>query len=112
MSRLKKVSSLIREEFSSLVRQDVELPSGSLVTVSEVVTSPDLMEAKVFLSIVPKNKEEEILELIKKEIYFLQGELNHKLRMKRTPKLSLYIDHREQRAARIEQLIKQEHADE
>ncbi len=50
--RQKKISAILQEDLSEIIRQDFQ-PTGSLVTVSEVQTTPDLSIAKIYISVFP-----------------------------------------------------------
>ena len=51
--RQKKVNELIRRELSKIIVREFEAPENSLVTITDVDTSPDLLSAKVSVSIFP-----------------------------------------------------------
>lgn len=103
--RIEQVNDLIREELGKIIDRDVELPERSLVTVTRVVTSPDLHYADVFLSITPHAKEKEALTVFEQEVGALQHQLNRKLRMRPVPRIKFLIDIEQKRADRIEQLL-------
>lgn len=109
MTRLPKVNSLLQKEVAEIVRTHVEFENEVLVTISEVETSSNVSNAKVFVSVVPKSQEKEVLLQLKEDIYHIQKELNKKLSSMRVPKIRFVIDHREEHAAHIEELIDQEH---
>lgn len=109
MSRLDKINSVIKTHTAEIMHRQVELPLGVFVTISDVDTSSNLGNANLWISVVPKTSEEEVLELLKKEIYHIQKGLNGRLTMRHVPKIRFVIDHREERAASIEKIIEQEH---
>ncbi|MBU1118324.1 30S ribosome-binding factor RbfA [Patescibacteria group bacterium] len=111
MSRSDKVNSLIKRELAALIPQEIELPKGCIVTVSEVEASLDVRHARAYISVMPKDKEEDVMELLGTHIYDIQQNLNKKLVMRHVPKIRFMIDHREEHAARIEEIISSEYQD-
>lgn len=105
MQRLDQVNEHIRTEFSAILPREIELPDDSLVTVTHVETSRDLKHAKLFISILPQDREEEIFSYLVKQLPHLQQELVPKLTMKFSPKLSLAIDEQAKHASHIDALL-------
>jgi len=103
--RIKKVNELIRQELSDIIRQEIEMPEGCLVTVKKAETSADLEEVKVGISVLPTEDRDKALNLLKKNIYQLQQVLNDKLVLRVVPKLNFYIDKSEEKAQRINDLL-------
>lgn len=75
MSRVDQINSLLRQELALSLNRQLDLP-GALVTVTEVRCSPDLHEAKVFVSVLPERLAGTALEKLR----HLSGELAHDLR--------------------------------
>ena len=92
--RIEQVNQLIKEELSQIILREVELPSGILLTLTQVETSVDLRQAKVFISVIPENKREKVLEEVKRNIYDLQQKLNKRLNMRPVPKIR-FIEEKE-----------------
>lgn len=109
MDRILRVNSLVQKELSLIIQREVELFENALLTISEVDTSPDLKYADVFVSIIPKNREKEVIAELNEHIYDIQKELNKRLVMRAVPKIRFKVDAREERAARIEKIIEDEH---
>lgn len=102
--RQEKVNSLLQKEISGyLAREGVEGVSG-LLTITGVDVSPDLEHAKVYYSVVGQS-EDQVLPLLKGEIYELQGLLNRTLRMRKVPRIAFFADRSGEYAQHISQLI-------
>ena len=54
--RPQKVADLIQRELSDLIRREVRDPRVGMVTLTSVDVSPDLSHAKVFFTILEKDK--------------------------------------------------------
>lgn len=104
--RLEKVNSLIKRLFGEILQREADLPIDVLVTVSAVETVPNLRSATVWLYILPLERGEEILGMLKEEMYDLQGALNRALSMRPLPRITLKLDHGAEYAQRIEDRLK------
>lgn len=105
--RAERVSSLIQQEISKLLREQVNDPRlTSLISVTRVVTSPDMRHAKVFVSTLgDATNKTEILQGFAAASGFLRRQLAHRLRLKHMPELSFYLDDSIERGAAVLELI-------
>ena len=109
-TRLERVSQLIRDEISSILRRDIHDPLIGFVTITDVRVSPDLRHARVFFSVL--GSDEQVRDSIKgllrarKHINALLGD---RLALRYIPKLQFQYDETAARAQRMEQLLKSEH---
>jgi len=107
--RIERVNQLIRQEISELLQREIKDPRLSqFIAVTEVVTSPDLRHAKVFISFIsnPQQKKE-ALDALSGASNFLRKEMAKKLRLRRIPELSFHWDDSIERGAQIMKLIDQ-----
>ena len=105
--RIERVNELIREEISELIRREVKDPRlDSFISVTEVVTSPDLRHARVFVSIMGTDEEKQQVEkgLIAAK-GFLRRELGERLTLRYIPELTFQLDDSIERGSRLLQLI-------
>lgn len=107
--RRERVGELIREEISDLIRREVKDPRLSgLISVTEVVTSPDLRHAKVFFSIMGTEEEKRQVEKgLAAASGFLRKGLGERLSLRYTPELSFHRDESIERGSRLLELIKE-----
>ena len=68
--------------------------NGAMVTVSEVRVSPDLSVAKVFVSIFPSAKADEVMKIIQDSVKQLRGELGRLVgkQLRIVPELIFMLD--------------------
>lgn len=106
-TRQAKISRLLQKELSEIFRQQTAKTHGTIVSVSIVRVSPDLGVAKVYLSIFPGEKSQEVLESIKKSAKTIRYELAQKIRfqLRKTPELTFFIDDSLDYAANIDRLL-------
>ena len=103
--RIEQVNQLIKEELSQIILREIELPSGILLTLTRVETSVDLRQAKVFISVIPENKREKVLEEVNRNIYDLQQKLNKRLNMRPVPKIRFIEEKETVEAGKIEEIL-------
>lgn len=107
--RRKQVEHLIRAELSELLRCQVKDPRlNGFITVTGVSASPDLKQAKVFISTMGDEVEkEEVLQGLNCASRFLRRELGKRVSLRHIPELSFEKDDSIERAIRLSQLMKQ-----
>ncbi len=103
--RLERINSLIQQELSKIIIREVEVPDNSLITITEVETTADLKQAKVWISIFPFQEAKRILRLLNKKINHIQSLLNRKLVMRPLPKIKFVLDISQDRVEKIEKLL-------
>jgi ribosome-binding factor A len=54
---------------------------------------------------MPEQKEKRILEMLEKNVYFLQQKINERLRMRPIPKISFRGEEKTKEAGRIEKIL-------
>lgn len=103
--RTDKLNSLIQQQLSQIINQEVEFPEGTLISLTRIKTSPDNKNAKIFISVIPANKQGKALEILRKNAKKLHQELQNELKTKFTPNLSFHIDENEIFASQIDKLL-------
>lgn len=83
---------------------------GILVSVSVVRISPDMSVARVYLSIFPSERSEEIVKNINDNARTVRYELGERVRhqLRIIPELRFFVDDSLDYAAHIDELLKQE----
>lgn len=107
-TRQQKVDRLLQKELGEMFQRQTQGMHGILVSVSNVRVSPDLGVARVYLSIFPSAKADEMLENIKantKAIRFDLGQrVRHQLRI--IPELTFFKDDTLDYIEHIDELLK------
>ena len=109
-TRQAKISRLLQKELSEIFRVQTARLGGVIVTVSSVKVSPDLSVAKVYLSVFPSSRSQDILENIKESARTVRYELAGKVRfqLRRCPELAVYLDDSIDYLERIDQLLEKD----
>lgn len=106
-NRILKVNEVIKEELSNLLLKEVDFAPDILVTITRADTSKDLGQTKIYLSVLPTEKSNQVLKKLEKEVFNLQKILNKRLDMRPVPKIRFEIDQSIKHAERIEELLKE-----
>ena len=93
-TRQAKISRLLQKELSEIFRQQTAKTHGVLISVSAVRVSTDLSTARVYLSVFPSDKGQELLDSINKSAKTVRYDLAQKVRyqLRKTPELSFFLD--------------------
>ena len=102
--RIKRVNKLLKEEIGNIILKEVSLPE-CLVTITQADASPNLQQAKIYISVMPEEKQEEVFEVLNNSIYNIQQELNKRLNMRPVPKIMFRKEEKTKQAARVEELL-------
>jgi ribosome-binding factor A len=107
--RIERVNTLIRREISELIQHELRDPRiDEFITVTEVDTSPDLKTAKIYVSSMSGQQEEQkILGALKSAAGFLRTALANKIRLRYTPELHFAWDNSIEHGDRILRLLDQ-----
>ncbi|NLT93577.1 MAG: 30S ribosome-binding factor RbfA [Actinobacteria bacterium] len=110
--RLLKVNEGIRKVLSATIAEEgLKDPRVGFVTVTGVETTPDLRQARVYVSVLGDERQREVtLQALEASRGYLQAQINATLRMKRTPQLQFLYDDTLDHALRIQSALKREAA--
>ncbi len=104
-NRVEKVNSLLRDEISKIILRDFAFSPDILVTLTRVECFSNLIEAKVFVSVYPEEKADQILNTLKKSVYDVQYKINRTLRQRPVPKIIFVKDEVISHAGKIEEIL-------
>jgi ribosome-binding factor A len=107
--RIDKVEQLIKEEISSIFLHKMQEPKLGFITITKVKVSPDLKMAKIYLSVLEKEKRALVLDRIDNKTKFIRSELAHRIRLKFVPEIKFFIDDTLDFVEKIEGLIDKIH---
>ena len=105
--RIQRVNEVIRDEIAELLRRETEDPElQTLISITEVDTSPDLRAAKVYVSTLGDDEEMvRVLRRMRHASRFFRRELARRLNLRHTPELDFQLDPSIARGARILKLL-------
>ena len=105
--RMGRVNDLLREELGLLLLHELKDPRvAALTTVTHVDTSPDLEHARVHVSIMGTQDEQDAaMKGLKSAEGFLRRSLAGRVKMRRVPSLTFVLDTSMERGAEMLELI-------
>ena len=102
---MRRVNESVRQVLSESL-PELKDPRIGFVTVTGVETSPDLRQARVYVSVLGNERERaETLEGLAAAHGVLQSQISRKIRLKRTPQLTFEYDPSVERGVRMTRLI-------
>lgn len=112
-TRQAKIARLLQKELSEIFRAQTSKTHGVLISVSAVRVSPDLSIAKVYLSVFPSDKSQEMLDNINRSAKTIRYELAQRVRyqLRKTPELSFFLDDSLDYLENIDTLLAKDHAE-
>lgn len=110
--RTEKVAEEIKHRITDVLSKDIAELQLGLVTVTKVIVSSDLKNAKIFVSFLGnKTPVEKCLDKINYRKKQIRMHLGARIHLKVTPELQFYHDDTMEYADHIEKLIKEIHKD-
>ena len=106
--RTERVNALLRQEISWVITRHLKDPRlSSMVSIMEVDCSPDLKQARVFVSVLgDKSTRDSTLKGLKSAAGFIHRMVNKQLNLKSIPKLEFHLDQTIERGTEMSDRIK------
>ncbi len=102
MSRVERFSGMMREEISRIVREEVADPRIGFISVTQVDLSPDLRNARVYISVFGNEKQKkEAMAGLNSAAGFIRGKLAHMLETRVIPEIHFIQDDSIERGSRV-----------
>jgi ribosome-binding factor A len=108
--RQKQVSALLLEEINKIFQKlGLNMIQGGMVSISSVKITPDLFEARIYLSFYQIPKPQEALKLIEDRAWEIKRNLVSSIRnqLRSMPQLTYYIDDSLEYVDKMETLFKE-----
>jgi ribosome-binding factor A len=107
-NRIGRINEEIQRELAAQLRglKDPRVSGVGMVSITRVNTTPDLRYAQVFVSVLDKEQEKDVLKGLKSAAGFLRRELGGALRLRYTPELQFVADDSIAHGAHILELLR------
>lgn len=108
--RQKQVAGVIQQEINDIFRHlGLNMMDGGMVSVSDVKITPDLLEARIYLSLFKIKDEAAAMQKIERRAWEIKKELSDKIKhqMRRIPVLRYFQDDTLDHVFKMEALFKQ-----
>ena len=103
--RPQKLGDQIQRELSDLLARQLRDPRVGMVTLTSVDVSPDFSHAKVFFTLLEKEKLEDTVHGLRRAAGFLRSQLAKRIKLYTTPELRFEYDESVERGDRLSRLI-------
>ena len=103
--RPRQVADQIRAVLASLIQTELRDPRVGFVTLTGVHVSPDLRNARIYVSVLDEAHEEAAMLGLHRAAGFLRKGLAAQLRLKIVPRLTFLPDSSLRTGARIEKIL-------
>ena len=113
--RQKQVAGLLRQEMSEIfTRLGLNVLDGSMVTISAVKITPDLLEARVYLSLFQAADSQVLLKKITDRSWEIKKELSSRVgkQLRRMPEIRYFADDTLDHVFKMEEIFKKIRDDE
>lgn len=107
--RQKQVAGVIHEEMSVIFQKlGLAMIDGGLVSISSVKVTPDLLEARIYLSVFQAKDNEAVLKRVEEKAYEIKRELAAKVKhqLRRIPEIKYFLDDTLDQVFKMEELFK------
>jgi len=108
--RQKQVAAVLSEELNDIFRRlNLNMIDGGMVSISSVKVTPDLLEARIYLSMYKVQDEKAALKKIESQSWEIKKELTARVKnqLRRMPVLKFYLDDTLDHVFKMEELFKQ-----
>jgi len=113
--RQKQIGGLIQEEINFIFqRLGLNMIDGGMVSISSVKVTPDLLEARIYLSVFNAPDNKAVLKKIESKAWEIKKELAARVKhqLRRIPELKFFPDDTLDHVFKMEELFKQIKKDE
>ncbi len=102
-----QLASYIRREVQTMLSAGLSDPRvQGMISITEVVLTPDLLEARIKVSVMPADRERLTLSGLRSAAGHLRLRILHEGRLGRIPQLCFEIDDRLKKGAALDELIR------
>ncbi len=107
-NRMDRVNEELKREIGKIIDKDLKNPNiTGLISVTKVKTSPDLKNAKVYISILNSKSKKNTLQGVKNASGFIRTELAKRVVLRYIPELVFELDETMEYGSRIDNILKE-----
>ncbi len=97
----------MKEVLAQMIARDFCADRETLISITKVKASGNLQEAKVFVSVLPDQKQRQVVAALENQVWEFQKALDRKLKMRPVPKIIFIADQNPFQAQQVETLLEQ-----
>ncbi len=107
--RQRQIAGALQEQFSEIFRRlNLSMIDGGMVSISSVKVTPDLLEARVYISLFQVKDAANVMKIIESRAWEIKKELADKMKhqLRRIPVIHFYNDDTLDYVFKMEQVFK------
>lgn len=107
--RQKQVAGVIHEELTTIfTKLSLNIVDGGLVSIASVKITPDLLEARIYLSVFQAKNNSAVLQKIEDRAHEIKRELVSRIKhqLRRIPEIKYFLDDTLDHVFKMEELFK------
>jgi ribosome-binding factor A len=107
--RQKQVAGVIHEELTTIfTKLSLNIIDGGLVSIASVKITPDLLEARIYLSVFQAKNNSAVLQKIEDRAHEIKRELASRIKhqLRRIPEIKYFLDDTLDHVFKMEELFK------
>jgi ribosome-binding factor A len=104
-----QIGELIKRNFSAVLQQEGRYVYGNiLVSVTKAMISPDMSQAKIYLSVYGAEDKEDVIIKMEENIHTLKSNLVQRIKkhVRRIPEIYFFLDDTVDEMYRIDELLR------
>lgn len=108
--RQRQVAGALQEELNDIFRRlNLAMIDGGMVSISSVKVTPDLLEARIYLSLFQVKDTQAVMKTIESRAWEIKKELADRVKhqLRRIPVLHFYLDDTLDYVFKMEEIFKQ-----
>jgi ribosome-binding factor A len=113
--RQKQIAGVLHEELTTIfTKMGLSMIDGCLVSIASVKVTPDLLEARIYISLFKAKDADAILKRIEETSHEIKRELAARVKhqLRRMPEIKYFIDDTLEQVFKLEKLFDKIHQDE
>ena len=108
--RQKQVGSVIQKELNEIFqRLGLNMLNGGMVSIADVKITPDLLEARIYLSLFQVKDNKAVMKKIEERQHDIKRDMAERVKhqLRRIPELKFFVDDTLDHVFRMEEIFKQ-----
>lgn len=106
-TRAERLAEVIRSEASEIIQRELKDPRIGFISITEVVVSPDLWHARVYVSVLGDGAaKQRTMEGLERARGHIRSELGRRLALRRVPDILFRLDESIERGTRVVSLMR------
>ena len=103
--RTEQVSANLQKILGEIFSRDIEWPTDTMGTISRIEVPGDLKTANIFVSVLPYDRSQDVINFLNNQKKDIQKQMSKKLSMKFSPRLRFQVEHSTEYADRIDRAL-------